>query len=164
MSASILLARVSQPDLINLPEWQVADVLNAPDPALPLVAKVFSCRDIAEPAVLSGELEMLRIVKQHGHIPADVAPGGQAIQIPPPGLIAIGTMLDAVDRQLSVDPSLPGAAGQVLAMLEGIEAIGLLSAATKAAILAGTVRTQSWAEANGIEVTARTVGLARGGV
>jgi hypothetical protein len=162
MSASILLSRVSQPDLINLPEWQVADVLNAPDPALPLVAKVFSCRDIAEPAVLSGELEMLRIVKQYGHIPADVAPGGQAIQIPTPGLIAIGTMLDAVDRQLSVDPSVLGGAAQVLAMLEGIEAIGLLSAATKAAILAGTVRVQSWAEANGIEVTARTIGLAKG--
>lgn len=164
MSASILLARVSQPDLINLPEWQVADVLNAPDPALPLVAKVFSCRDIAEPAVLSGELEMLRIVKQLGHIPADISPSGQTIPIPTQGLIAIGTMLDAVDRQLTVNPSAPGTMGQILSMLEGIEAMGLLSAETKTAILEGTVRMQSWADLNGIEVTARAVGLARGGI
>jgi hypothetical protein len=159
---SVLSDRVQQPDLAGLPEWQVADLLNAPDLALAPVPVVFSCRAIAEPAVLSGELEMLRIVARLGHIPADVAPGGQSIPIPTQGLIAIGTLLDAVHRDLRVDPSAPGAAAQVNAMLGALEAMGLLSPATKAAVLAGTMKIPSWAEANGIEVTARSVGLARG--
>lgn len=164
MSLAILLARVNQPDLIGLPDWQVADLLNAPDPSLPPVMVAFSCRSIAEPAVLSGELAMLRIVARLGHFPADVAPGNQSIPIPTPGLIAIGTMLDAVDRDLRVDPNVPGAVGQVMALLGALEDMGLLLPATKAAILAGTVKIPSWAESNGIEVTARSVGLERGSV
>jgi hypothetical protein len=31
-------------------------------------------------------------------------------------------------------------------------------------VLAGTVRPQSWAEAHNVEVTPRSVGLARGGI
>jgi hypothetical protein len=159
-----LSGRVMQPDLIDLPEWRVADLLNAPDPTLPRVPKVFSCRDIAEPAVLSGELEMFRIVKRYGYIPADVSPSGQTIPIPTPGLVAIGTLLDAVDRQLRVDPSLPGASDRVSMILDSLEDIGLLSSATKVAILSGTMRMQSWAEYNQIEVTAQTIGLAKGGI
>jgi hypothetical protein len=159
-----LAARIAQPDLAGLPEWRVAEILNAPDDSLPNVSVVFSCRAIAEPAVLSGELAMLRIVAKLGHIPADVSPTAQTIPIPTQGLVAIGTMLDAVDRDLRVDTSVPGAAAQVSAMINALETMGLLSPATKAAVLAGTVRLQSWAEVNEIEVTARTVGLARGGV
>ena len=159
-----LAARIAQPDLAGLPEWQVAEILNAPDASLPMVPVVFSCRAIAEPAVLSGELAMLRIVATLGHIPADVSPTEQVLSLPTQGLVAIGTMLDAVDRDLRVDPSAPGAAAQVSAMLGALEGMGLLSPATKTAVLAGTVRLQSWAEANGIEVTARSVGLARGGI
>jgi hypothetical protein len=161
---SVLLARVNQTDLIDLPEWQVADLLNEPDPELPRVPRSFSCRDVAEPAVLSGELEMMRIVKQRGHIPADVSLSGQAIPIPTLGLVAIGTMLDAVDRDLSVDPNTPGASAQVNDVLEALEGMGLLSLATKTAVLARTVKMQSWAEYNQIEVTARTIGLAKGSI
>jgi hypothetical protein len=57
-----LAARIAQPDLAGLPDWQVADILRSPDQSLPAVSVVFSCRAIAEPAVLSGELAMLRIV------------------------------------------------------------------------------------------------------
>jgi hypothetical protein len=162
--SSVLAARLAQPDLAGLPEWQVAEILNAPDESLPKVPVVFSCRAIAEPAVLSGELAMLRIVARLGHIPADVSPTEQALPISTQGLIAIGTMLDAVDRDLRVDPSAPGAAAQMTAMLNALETMGLLSPATKTAVLAGTVRLQSWAEANGIEMTPRNVGLARGGI
>ena len=161
--SSVLADRIAQPDLAGLPEWEVAELLNAPDDSLPKVPVVFSCRAIAEPAVLSGELAMLRIVAKLGHIPADVSPTEEALPIPTQGLIAIGTMLDAVDRDLVVDPSAPGAAAQVSAMLNALEGMGLLSPATKTAVLAGTVRLQSWAEANGIEVTPRSVGLLRGG-
>lgn len=162
--SDVLAARVAQPDMHGLPEWRVAEILNAPDPSLPLVPVPFSCRSIAEPAVLTGELAMLRLVARQGHIPADVSPNGQAVPIPTQGLVAIGTLLDAVDRDLRVDPAVPGAVGGVVAMLTAIEAMGLLSAQTKAAVLAATRQHPSWAEANGVEVTARTVGLARGGV
>jgi hypothetical protein len=159
-----LAARIAQPDLASLPEWQVAEILNAPDDSLPKVPVVFSCRAVAEPAVLSGELAMLRIVAKLGHIPADVSPTEQALPIPTQGLVAISTILDAVERDLRVDPSAPGAAAQVSAMLDALEGMGLLSLEKKTAVLAGTVRLQSWAEANNIEVTARSVGLARGGI
>ncbi|MFN8996406.1 MAG: hypothetical protein ACK5X3_22440 [Pseudomonadota bacterium] len=161
--SDLLAIRIAQPDLVGLPEWQVSDILNAPDDSLPKVPVVFSCRAIAEPAVLSGELAMLRIVAKLGHIPADVTLDEQNFIVPTQGLVAIGTMLDAVDRDLVVDPSAPGAAAQVAAMLSALEGMGLLSPATKTAVLASTVRLQSWAEANGIEVTPRAVSLARGG-
>jgi hypothetical protein len=162
--SSVLADRIAQPDLAGLPDWEVAELLNAPDDSLPKVPVVFSFRAIAEPALLSGELAMLRIVATLGHIPADVSPTEQVLSIPTQGLVAIGTMLDAVDRDLVVDPSALGAAAQVAAMLSALEGMGLLSPATKTAVLAGTVRLQSWAEANGVEVTPRSVGLARGGI
>lgn len=160
---NLLANRVAQPDLAALPEWQVAEILNAPDPTLPAIPTPFSCRSIAEPAVLSGELELLRIVARQKQIPADITPTGQSVALPTQALVAIGTLLDAVDRDLRVDPEVPGATSRVLAMFTVIENLGLLSANTKAQILAGTVRNPSWAEANNIEVTARSVGLARGG-
>jgi hypothetical protein len=161
---SPLAQRLAEPDLAGLPDWQVANILTSPDQSLPTVSVVFSCRAIAEPAVRSGELAMLRIVAKVGHIPADVSPTEQTIPIPTQGLVVIGTILDAVDRDLRVDPSAPGAAAQVSAMLGALEGMGLLSPATKAAVLAGTVRPQSWAEAHNVEVTPRSVGLARGGI
>jgi hypothetical protein len=39
--------------------------------------------------------------------------------------------------------------------------MGLLSPATKTAILSQTFRSPSWAEANGVKVTEETVGIAR---
>jgi hypothetical protein len=52
-------------------------------------------------------------------------------------------------------------AGQVAAMFDSVEAMGLLSSATKARILSQTFRSPSWAEANGVKVTEATVGIAR---
>ena len=160
----VLAARVAQPDMQGLPEWRVAELLNKADEAIAPRPVAFSCRYIAEPAVLSGELALLRLVFREGRIPADVSPNGQAMPIPTQGLIAIGTLLDAVDRDLRVDPAVPGAVSGVASMLTAIETMGLLSAQTKTAVLAATMRHPSWAEANDVEVTARAVGLARGGV
>jgi hypothetical protein len=158
---SVLSERLKQPDMVGLSDAQAANALNAPDPSLPPVMVAFSCREIAEPAVLSGELEMLRIVARLGHIPADVSPTGENIPVPTQGLTAIGTMIDAVHRDLRVDPATAG--GQIAAMLGGIEAMGLLSPATKAAILSKTVRAPSWAEANGLTVDVFAVAAARAG-
>lgn len=159
-----LIARLQQPDVIDLDEAEAAAVLNTPDVAFGLVPMAFNCRTVAKPAVLSGELGMLKVVAEANAIPADISPTGQPIHIPSVAMAAIETLLDAIERELQVDPSQPGEMLQVADLLDGIEALGLLSATTKAAILAGTVRQQSWAEANGFPngVTSGDVGKARG--
>jgi hypothetical protein len=159
-----LSARLQQPDMLDLDEAEAAAVLNALDPELPLVPMTFNCRTVAKPAVLSGELGMLKVVAEANAIPADISPTGQLIPIPSVAMAAIETLLDAIERDLEVDPSQPGEMLQVSDLLDGIEALGLLSATTKAAILAGTVRQQSWAEKNGFPngVTSGDVGHARG--
>ena len=156
--------KVAEPQFAGLSQGEVAAILSAPDPALGLVPMTFNCRTVAKPAALSGELGMLKVVAEENAIPADISPTGQAIPIPSVGMAAIETLLDAIQRELEVDATQPGEMLQVAAMLDGIEALGLLSAPTKAAILAGTVRQQSWAEANGFPngVTSRDVGLAQG--
>ena len=160
--SEVLAARIAEPDLAGLPDFEVAAKLNAPDPALPLVPMAFSCRVIAQPAVLSGELELLRIVRRKEQIPVEVSQSGQPVALGTQAMIAIGTLVDAVERDLRVDPAVPGAADQVLTMLTVVESMGLLSPATKAAILAQTVRHPSWAEVNDIAVTPEVIAAARG--
>lgn len=159
-----LQQKVAEAQFAGLSESRVVEILNAPDPALGLVPMVFNCRAVAKPAALSGELGMLKVVAKVNVIPADISPTEQPIPVSSAGMAVIETLLDAIDRDLQVDPSQPGEMVQVVALLDGIEALGLLSATTKAAILAGTVRQQSWAEANDFPngITARDVGLARG--
>ena len=159
-----LAQKVAEAQFDGLTESEVADILNAPDLTLDPIPVAFNCRVVAKPAALSGELGMLKVVAEANSIPADISPTGESISIPSLAMAAIETLLDAVERELEVDPTEPGEMTQVVAMLDGVEALGLLSATTKAAILAGTVRPQSWAEANEIEVTSRAVGLARGAI
>jgi hypothetical protein len=154
-----LSERLQQSDMTGLNDVQVVAALNAPDPALPPVRVPFSCPDIAVPAALTGELAILRIVAEQKEIPADLAPGGTAIRLSTQAIAVILTMLDAVDRNQQVSPEMD--AGQIAAMFDSVEAMGLLSSATKARILSQTFRSPSWAEANGVKVTEETVGIAR---
>lgn len=156
---TVLSQRLQQSDMTGLSVAEAVAVLNAPDPLLPPVRVPFSCPEVAEPAALSGELAILRIVAERGEIPADLAPGGTATKLSTTALAVIRTMLDAVDRNLTVDPRIDQ--GQVAAMFNSVQAMGLLSPATMSSILSKTFRSPSWAEANGVTVTAETVGLAR---
>jgi hypothetical protein len=158
---TVLSDRLQQPDMTALSDTQAANALNAPDTALPAVPVEFSCRAIAESAVLSGELALLRIVAARGEIPADLTPNSTAIPLPTQAIATILTMLDAVDRDLRVDPATAG--GQIQVMLDAIEAMGLLSSVTKAAILSKASRSPSWAEAHGVIVEEWTVAAARAG-
>jgi hypothetical protein len=158
---TLLSERLQQPDLVGLSDAQAANALNAPDATLPGVPVEFSCRAIAESAVLSGELALLRIVAARGEIPADLTPNGTAIPLPTQAIATILTMLDAVDRDLRVDPATAGS--QIQVMLDAIEVMGLLSSVTKAAILSKATRSPSWAEAHGVIVEEWTVAAARAG-
>jgi hypothetical protein len=154
-----LSERLQQSDMTGLNDAQVVAALNTPDPTLPAVRVPFSCPEIAIPAALSGELATLRIVAARGQIPADLTPNNTAIPLSTQAIAVILTMLDAVDRNQQVSPEMD--AGQVAAMFDNVEAMGLLSPATKTAILSQTFRSPSWAEAQGVKVTLESVGLAR---
>ena len=157
-----LIQRLQQPDMTGLSAAQAAAALNAPDPSLPPVPVAFSCGSIANTAVLSGELAVLRIVAARGEIPADLTSDSVAVPLPTPAIVAIVTVLDAVDRDLEADPAVIG--DQVVTLLDSVETMGLLSPETKAAILSNTLRSPSWAEANGVTVTTDTVAIARAGL
>jgi hypothetical protein len=55
-----------------------------------------------------------------------------------------------------------GVYARVQTGMAALVSAGILTAATRAAVLALADAPRSWAEANGIEVSARTVGIARG--
>ena len=157
-----LIQRLQEADMAGLSDAQAAAALNEPDPLLPPVPVAFSCRNIADTAVLSGELALLRIVAARGEIPADIAGENVAVPLPTQAIAVIMTMLDAVDRDLGADPTV--VEDRVVVMLDNVETMGLLSPATKAAILAKTFRSPSWAEMSGVTVTADTVAIARAGL
>jgi hypothetical protein len=164
--------KVAEPQFAGpprMPEDRVAEILNTPDPQLPPVLTKITGRELAEVPAWTGELGLLRIVAKTGIVPASRHPSGFATPVPEDGAVAIETLLDAVERNLTLDllqPVPEGAPTPVVlltGMLTGIEAMGLLSAGTKAAIMARTTKLQSWAESKEIGfVTARMVGLARG--
>jgi hypothetical protein len=58
----------------------------------------------------------------------------------------------------------PAIYAAVDAVLSGLVAAQFLTSQTRDALLALADQPQSWAEANNVEVTARSVGLARGGI
>ena len=141
-----LNARVTAPDLVDLPDWQVADILNTPEPSLPAVVTL--------ERTLVGFGDVMRVL----------------------GPDAGAAFLDAVEKLSATTPTLkwalrimaadginmadPVARGQIDALV----AAKLLTAAQGNALKATAERHRfpSWAEHNGVEVTARTVGLARG--
>ena len=157
-----LIQRLQQPDMTGLDAVQAAAALNAPDLLLPPVPIAFSCKSIANAAVLTGELAVLRIAAARGEIPADLTSDSVAVPLPTRAIAAIMTVLDAVDRDLEADPAVVN--NQVVNLLDSVEAMGLLSPETRAAILSKTIRSPSWAEVNGVTVTADTVAIARAGL
>ena len=157
-----LIQRLQQPDMTGLDAVQAAAALNAPDLLLPPVPIAFSCKSIANAAVLTGELAVLRIAAARGEIPADLTSDSVAVSLPTRAIAAIMTVLDAVDRDLEADPAVVN--NQVVNLLDSVETMGLLSPETRAAILSKTIRSPSWAEVNGVTVTADTVAIARAGL
>lgn len=147
--SSVLAERIAQPDLAALPEWQVADALNAPDPAFPVVRQVVSTRDAQEILLASGEWAKIEITSLSNEVPVSLRSA----------CIILRDTIRQSETIRADNPKIYGAISQVLAGLVQAE---FLSADTGAALMALTERQQSWAEVNGVEVTARSVGLARG--
>ena len=141
-----LAAKVAAPPLADLPDWRVAEVLNAPDPSLPTIVTL-------EQTLLS--------------------PAGIMVILGPERGAAV---LTAIETAAAVDPVMRWVlyilknggvdTGHVFIRdgLDNLVAASVMTAAEAEALKATAERRRfpSWAEHNGVEVTARSVGLARG--
>lgn len=145
---SDLIERLAQPDVADLPDWEAAQRLNEPDPSLPAIEEwqqtaigIGSILDALGPSAGAQLLDALEALAQTQPV---VRWGLEMIR------------LDGVDL------SRQSARDQLLSLVAG----GVMTQSQADALLALSRRTRhpSWAEANGIAVDARAVGLARGGI
>ena len=147
LKMATLEERLQEDDVRDLPDWKAAEILNAPDPLLPeiviLKSRLFGIGTILEvfgPIAGPAFLENLETLSN-----ADP-------------LIKWSLVLL---KEATLDAASPTLRGQLDAMVTGNLISSIQAAGIKA--LAEERRFPSWAEANGVEVTARSVGLARGG-
>ncbi len=146
---SALADRLAQPDLLDLPDWQAAAALTASD----VVHGLAWCdvRSESIRAVLMASYDWPKVL--------DAAQGT-------PGLLRKTCII--IRDALTLHESCAFSDVQRrLSMQEGLQlavAEDVVSQAAYDQIMAMAQRPMSWAEANNIEVTARTVGLARGGL
>jgi hypothetical protein len=142
-----LADRLAQPDLADLPDWAAAAALNEPDPTLPAVETwektqlgIGSILDALGPTAGATFLDALEVL-------AETTP-------------VVRWGLELI-RGSGLDLSRPSARAQLEVLVAG----RILQPAEGEALLALSRRTRhpSWAEAHGVAVDARAVGLARGG-
>ena len=148
---TLLVARVSQPDLQGLPEWMVANLLNVPDVSLPKVKQKVATGVAQQMLLTTGEWAKAVVAAENETLPEETR-------------AAAILMRDTIRQSNYIETDDPEAHEAVSLVLTKMVQVGLLSAVSKDRLLALADRHPSWAEANGVTVTARTVGLARGGI
>lgn len=147
----VLAARIAQPDLANLPEWRVAEILNAPDVFFPTVKGQVARNDAQELFLTTGEWSAIVIAADNVDTPHQLR------------RFAI-MMRDIIRQSDTIRMEVPEIYSAVATALGGLVEGELISPMTRNALLAMAEKQQSWAQANGVQVTARSVGLARGGI
>jgi len=141
--------RINQSDLVNLSDWQIANILNEPDPALPLKRQPVNTLDSQVILLRSGDWPRIILASDNVSLSDDIR--GLAI-----------TLRDTIRQAPTIEAQKLEIYTAVSQILDALVLIGLITNQSKIDLLALAERTQSWAEYNQIEVTARTVGLARG--
>lgn len=147
-----LVERIAASDVRDLPDWRVAEVLNAPDQTLPVVHIDVSTDDVREVLLATGAWSKIIMTAEPG--------SGAPVELRGLCILVRDTMTYTRTLRLS-DPTRYTAMHQAVS---GLLTAGVVNQATVNALLALADRRQSWAEANGVTVDARTIGLARGGV
>lgn len=150
----VLAARVAQPDMQGLPEWRVAELLNAPDASFPTVPVAVAVADARE--VLMSTLTPDNSAT--AWVAILLAADDVASPVRKPAL-AIREAIRATNVINMVDPV---QAMMVQATLEALVSHEIITEDTRDALLALGQKKQSWADANGVEVSPRSVSLARG--
>ena len=146
-----LAARLAQPDMAGLTDAQASAVLTAPDAALATRRVDVATGDAREVLLSTGEWVAVVLTADNVEAPAQVR--GACI-----------VLRDTITETGTIRSSVPAIYGATAALLGALVAAGVLTAGTRDALLALADRPQSWAEANGVSVDARAVGLARGSV
>lgn len=149
-----LAERLQEPDVAGLPEWRVADILNARDIANGEQWIDVPTHDVRGVLLTTGEWAKLRILAERTAVTEENA---QIIGI------AI-TAYETLTRTETIQTSQQDRRTAVEQMLAALVAAQVVSQATADALLAMRKRPMSWAEANNIHVDARAVSLARGAV
>jgi hypothetical protein len=148
----ILIDKVAESQFDGKPEWEVADLLNAPDAALPKKKVPILTQHVRQ--FLLGRSFWPAIV-----IAADDTTIDQNIR----GLCITVRDIMKIDSIIQTDET--SAYNIANTMLTSLVSAGLINQATKDDLIALTDATQSWAEYNNLPtVTSRDVGLARGAV
>ena len=150
MVSQVLIDKVAESQFNGLPEWQVANILNAPDASLAYVKQDVSTSDVKEILLSSGEWASIVLTADNTSAPESLR--GACIVV-----------RDTFKETNTIRTSLFGIFTQTNVVLSGLLGAGVISQGTYDALIALTNRRPSWAEANNLSpVTSRDVGLARG--
>lgn len=143
-----LLERISLPDLVDKPDWEVADILNAPDESLPVIITPNPTESgIGTIMIIFGVSEGARILEAITSLATSNSSMKWILKIIESGNVDFSSSL--VRDQIQALKDL-----QIISDSQAQDAIAY----------GETRRHPSWAEYNGIHVDSRTVGLARGGI
>jgi hypothetical protein len=147
---STLAERVQQADVVGLPDWRVAEILNAPDESLPVVVE-YQKTSIGYGTILDlfGAEDGAALLESLESASESVPLIKWAMRVLDKGWLDVSS---AVTRQ-----QIESLANPPLELLTSAQVETLLD-------FARTERHPSWAEHSQVEVTARSVGLARGGI
>lgn len=151
MVSQILIDKVTEAQFFGVPDWAVADALNAVDVTLPTVKTDVSTNDAKEILLANGDWPKIAIAADDVATPSALR--GACI-----------VLRDTILHTSLVRASQAAIETQIGDVLNGLFAAGIISQASQNALLGLTNRPVSWAEHNNLyPVTARDVGLARGG-
>jgi hypothetical protein len=144
-----LIERLALPDMQGLNDTAAARVLNTRDPALPLRRVDVATADAREILLATGEWAAVVMSAENAEV-------SQILRR------ACINLRDTIENTELIRATSPEIYAATAVLLGGMVAEGVLTQATVNLLMALADRPQSWAEANETEVTARTVGLARG--
>ena len=150
----VLAARVAQPDMQGLPEWRVAELLNAPDAAFDRVTVQVPVPDARQVLMTSRTPDF----KTNAWV-AILLTAEDAANAARKDALAIR---EAMKEANVINMADPMEAAMVMATLQALITAEVITEQTRDALIALSQKKQSWADANGVEVTAQTVSLARG--
>jgi len=150
-----LAERLALSDMQGLTDWQAAAALNAPDPTLS--AKRVDVPTYNARGVLLATGEWGGVVLLSRTAPS--------VEVPAALVAAAIVAVDTMSLTTVIEATKPATWTAVQSLLGALVAAGVVSTGTRDILLALADVPQSWAESEGLSpITARDVGLARGGI
>lgn len=150
MVSQVLIDKVAEPQFNGLPDWQVANMLNAADPALPIKKQDVPTSDVREILLSNGDWPKVVLSSDDTQIPLELR--GACI-----------ILRDTILHTTTIRTSVLSILTKTQEVLSGLLTAQVISQASYDALMALTDRHPSWAEHNNLPaITARDVGIARG--